>query len=145
MRNRWNLKIVLVLLLLLLVAAGCGSQEPAATGSQDESDPLVITSENLAGDEELAEGVLEIAECAVLATADFGRLLLLWPPEVASWNPDQREVEFTQPDEAVVALQDGATLGVGGSLVDDLSSISLATTISPDCEYTAAWAVTSFI
>ena len=142
--NRFGLRALMVF--AVLVFAACGGDGDASNSQLAEGSPagpLVFTVDDVSGDEALAEGQLVIEECAVLVAEDFGRLLLVWPPNRATWDSELNAIEFIQPDETTIVLVDEMELGVGGSVA--VAGLDLATPIDSGCTYDNAWVVTSFL
>lgn len=136
-----------VLALLSLMAASCGSETTtdAADSSEADTSPLAVTVQNLSGDEELREGVLDLTEpCAVLES-EGERLLILWPPNTATWLPDRSQIEFVGIGGTEVELIDQAAVAAGGSQAESLDGIELVSPVDSSCGYDAVWFLTSFI
>ena len=133
---------------LMFVLAACGSGDAVASDDQQSeavsTGPLVFTVDDVSGDEALAEGQLSVEDCALLITPDFGSLLLVWPTDRATYDPDQNQIEFIQPDQSTFVLDDQMQVGVGGSIAE-VSNLSLASEIDSGCTFDGAWVVTSFL
>lgn len=133
---------------LVFVLAACGSGVAVASDGQESeavsAGPLVFTVDDVSGDEALAEGQLSIEDCALLITPDFRSLLLVWPPDRATHDSDQNQIEFIQPDQSTFVLEDQMQVGVGGSIAE-LSNLSLASGIDSACTFDDVWVVTSFL
>jgi len=92
---------------------------PAGDGTPPEAGewgPLAVTTSPGNGDAALMMGAIRISdECVVLETIDDRPTLLVWSSGQASWDPQERRILFRARDGAVVELQDGQQVGLGGS------------------------------
>lgn len=105
---------------LLFSACAAGGDQPAAQRS-DEWGPLAVAEPSGGVMEALTGGTLRLAEdCAFLDTGDED-MLLVWPADRTTWNPDGRTVtlEDFNGDRGTGGDGDAIRVGGGGSTVDE--------------------------
>ncbi len=124
-------------LVLALVAAACSdnggdttttttSPAPISTSTapdqpaDDPAGPLAVVLPAEGSDGALIQGTLRITNECVLLDERGDEVLLVWPGDRASWDPDTRTIAF-QAGDGVVTLADGdeVTFGGGGSSADE--------------------------
>lgn len=136
---------VLALAGFLFQACGGGGDQPAAQTSE-EWGPLAVVEPSEGVMEARMTGTLRLTEnCALLDTRGED-VLLVWPADRTTWNPDERTatLENVRNDETGTA-GDGDRVAMGGGApslgegwVDDIEWVSPP---GPSCPTTAPWFV----
>lgn len=105
---------LVVLIALSLIAAACGDDQATDGSADDTWGPLAVLSGPASGDEALIAGSLQIGkDCVTLEEAGGERVLLVWPSDDTTWNPESRVIEYTDGDRTV-ELSDGEEVAFGG-------------------------------
>lgn len=123
---------ITVLGALLAIVAGCASPgvssslpstspPPSPTEVPSESQPATINWGPLAvvpgedsADTARTEGTLRITDGCVSLFERGGPVLLLWPADRTTWDPEQKTITFANVDGTTATVGDGASVVLGG-------------------------------
>jgi hypothetical protein len=113
---------LVALLPISLIVAGCGDDDEATETADDAWGPLAVLSGPPSGEEALIAGSLHVNEDCVTLEEGAGeqRVLLVWPSEGTTWNPQTRVIDYSDGTRTV-ELSDGdeVAFGGGGSSADE--------------------------
>ena len=101
------------LLVLLALAAAC-----ATPGGEDTAPwgPLAVVNQPPNGDFARTEGVMRLTgECAMLEVLNGDVLLLVWPADATTWQPESKTILSRGFGGEVVAVGDGQEVVLSGS------------------------------
>lgn len=110
---------LVVLLALALVGAACGGGTATDGSADDTWGPLAVLSGPPSDDEALIAGSLQIGEdCVTLEEVGGEMVLLVWPSDGTSWNPESKVIEYSDGDRTIeLSHGDEVAFGGGGDSV----------------------------
>jgi hypothetical protein len=76
--------------------------------------PLAVVPPQDGADTARTEGTLRITDACVFLVTTGGPVLLVWPADRTTWNPQARTVAFANFDGSTVTVGDGTTVVLGG-------------------------------
>lgn len=104
-------------------AGPTASDDPQQTqaGQTPEWGPLAVAPPPEGQGEALIHGTLQVTDECVLLKEQGDDVLLVWPADRTTWNPDARTVTFENPNGGTVTIEGGddVRIGGGGSGVDE--------------------------
>lgn len=105
---------------VVVALSACGgstaSDDPQQTqaGPTPEWGPLAVVPPPEGQDEALIHGTLHVTDECVLLEEQGDDVLLVWPADRATWNPNARTVTFENPKGGTVTIEGGDELRIGG-------------------------------
>lgn len=96
-----------------LLVTGCGQNGASSDAARAEWGPLSVLRGGPTGAEALIEGTVEVSARCVTLTGGRDPVLLVWPADGTTWNPDADTIRYDDGDQ-VVELSDGDAFAVGG-------------------------------
>lgn len=143
----------LTVFLLLSACGGAPGDDITVQAAGEEWGPLAVVAGSGSGGEALAHGTLQVTDHCVLLDESGEDVLLLWPADRTSWDPDTRTVTFEKDDGEAVPVGDGdeVRLGRGGSSIDEggpsdeefLAAVEWESEPAESCLTDARWGVNS--
>lgn len=113
--------------------------------------PLAVVAGDGSGDLALIEGILKVSDECVLLHERGEDVLLVWPADRTSWDPDTKTINYESTDGAATTLRDGdlVTFGGGGSSVNEdgigdeefIASVDWVAEPAPSCVVDTRWFV----
>jgi hypothetical protein len=87
---------------IALIATACGDDGAMDESPDDTWGPLAVVSGPPSGQEALIAGSLHIGEhCVTLDEGADETVLLVWPSEGTSWDPQSEVIEYSDGDRTV--------------------------------------------
>lgn len=105
---------------VVVALSACGgptaSEGPQQTqaGPTPKWGPLAVIPPPGGYEEALTHGTLHVTDECVLLEDQGDDVLLVWPADRTTWNPDARTVTFENPNGATVTIEGGDELAAGG-------------------------------
>ncbi|MGH9052685.1 MAG: hypothetical protein ACRDWX_06700 [Acidimicrobiia bacterium] len=143
--------------MMTVVACGGGQgrsqspTDPAISDTERSWGPLAVEPLPEGSGAALIAGTLKVTEDCVILDEQGEDVLLVWPADRTSWNPESRTIAFETRDGQMVTLTDGdeVKFGGGGSSMeeDGLSAEAFVTSVKwvsqpqPSCVTDARWFV----
>lgn len=112
---------LVVLIALSLIAAACEDDKATDASADTAWGPLAVLNGPPSGDEALIAGSLQIGDdCVTLEEAGGEMVLLVWPSDGTTWNPESRVIEYSDGDRTVeLSHGEEVAFGGGGDSVDE--------------------------
>jgi hypothetical protein len=76
--------------------------------------PLAVVPPQDGADTARTEGTLRVTDSCVFLVTTGGPVLLVWPADRTTWNPQARTVAFANFDGSTVSVGDGTPVVLGG-------------------------------
>jgi hypothetical protein len=110
---------LVALMTIALIATACGDDGAMDESADDTWGPLAVVSGPPSGQEALIAGSLHIGEhCVTLDEGADETVLLVWPSEGTSWDPQSEVIEYSDGDRTVeLSHSEKVSFGGGGDSV----------------------------